>query len=73
MNPMQFFNMMSNPQQGIQMMIQQNPQFAQVYQMAQGKSPAELEQLAHNICQQRGIDYNAAMQAFNNFRGMIPK
>lgn len=73
MNPMQFFSMMNNPQQGLQTLMQQNPQIAQVYQMAQGKSPAELEQLARNICQQRGIDFNAAMQAFKSFGGMTPK
>ena len=32
--------------------------------MAQGKSPQELEQIARNLCQQRGIDFAQAWQMF---------
>lgn len=34
--------------------------------MAQGKNQQELEQTARNLCQQIGIDYNDALEQFNN-------
>lgn len=50
-----------------QRMMQQfsgNPLFQRAKQMAQGKSQQELEQVARNLCQQRGIDINAAFSQF---------
>ena len=32
--------------------------------MANGKSEAELRQIAQNLCQQKGIDMNQALQQF---------
>lgn len=32
--------------------------------MASGKSPQELEQIARNLCQQRGLNFEEAWQMF---------
>lgn len=52
------------------MMMQQvaknNPMFARAQQMAAGKTPEQIKQVAENLCKQRGIDINAAMQQFQN-------
>lgn len=57
-NPMmQMLAMMrggQNPQQVLFTMAQNNPQVRQVMQMMQGKSPAELRQMADNMAAQRG-------------------
>lgn len=57
-NPMmQMLAMMrggQNPQQVLLTMAQNNPQVRQVMQMMQGKSPAELRQMADNMAAQRG-------------------
>lgn len=75
-NPMQamgMLNSLSNPQQMMnQMMLgqfQNNPLFQRAQQMAQGRSPQELEQVARNLCQQRGIDLNQAIAQFNRVMG----
>ena len=83
-NPMQMFNPgngqnpmmqamqkmcnMQNPQQMMQGMFQNNPLFQRAQQMAQGKSEQELEQVARNLCQQRGVDFEAMKQ---QFQGMM--
>lgn len=43
-----------NPQTMLENMAQNNPQVRQVMQMMQGKSPAELQQMAENMAAQRG-------------------
>lgn len=57
-NPMmQMVGMLRNgksPQQFLMQMAQNNPQVRQVMQMMQGKSPAELRQMADNIAAERG-------------------
>ena len=42
-----------------------NSVLAQAMKMAQGKNPQELEQIARNICKERGIDYD---QMFSQFK-----
>lgn len=49
----------------LQQMYQNNPMFKRAQQMANGKSEKELQQIAVNLCKQRGIDIN---QAFNQFQ-----
>ena len=75
-NPMQMMGMLnerSNPNQMMtQMMNQQlsgNPLFQRAQEMAKGKSPQELEQVARNLCQQRGIDLDSAMNQFKQMMG----
>ncbi len=47
-------------------MAKNNPMFARAQQMAAGKTPEQIKQVAENLCKQRGIDINAAMQQFQN-------
>lgn len=49
----------------LQQMYKNNPIFKRAQQMANGKSEQELQQIAVNLCKQRGIDIN---QAFNQFQ-----
>lgn len=57
-NPMaQLMQMMQggkNPMAVLDMLAQFNPQVKQVRDMMQGKSPAELEQMARNMARERG-------------------
>ena len=57
-NPMlQMVGMLRNgkdPRQFLMQMAQNNPQVRQVMQMMQGKSPAELRQMADNIAAELG-------------------
>ena len=41
-----------------------SPLFERAQLMAQGKSSTELEQIARNICEQKGIKYEDAYKAF---------
>lgn len=45
-----------NPAMLIQQMAQSNPQMAQAARMIQGKSNAELQQMAINMCRERGTN-----------------
>lgn len=64
-NPMQMFNGNGNPLG----QIQNNPLFQRAQQMAAGKSPQELQQIAKNLCQQRGINMDEAYQQFKQMFG----
>lgn len=69
-NPMQLMGMMRNPKQAANSMFQQNlqanPLFKRAQQMAEGKTPEQLQQVAQNLCQQKGIDMNQALQQFQS-------
>lgn len=43
-----------------------NPLFARAQQMAEGKSPQELQQIALNICKEKGLDIDQMMQQFQS-------
>lgn len=65
MNAMQMIQMIrgsGNPQQALMQAAQQNPGLQQVLQMANGKTPDQLRQMALNMASQRGIDLNALAQ-----------
>ncbi len=47
-----------NPMQIVQQMAAHNPQMRQFYNMVNGKSPAELKQMAENMAQERGVSIN---------------
>lgn len=72
MNPMSMMQMFMgggkgfNPQQLLMGQMQNNPMFKQAQQMAQGKSPDELKQVCENICRQRGINFDDALQQFQS-------
>jgi hypothetical protein len=40
------------------------PLYQRAVQMADGKTSAELEQVAKNLCEQKGIKYEDALKAF---------
>lgn len=58
-NPMQLMNILSNPL------------YARAQQMANGKSSEQLEQIAKNICKEKGVDYEQAMHQFQSFSQMF--
>lgn len=65
MNLMQIVSAMrngGNPHQLMQQMAMSDPRAAQAMQMMQGKSPAELRQMATNMCRERGTTPEAVMQ-----------
>lgn len=53
-----------NPQQLLMAQFQQNPLFKRAEEMAKGKSPQEIEQIAINLCKQRGLNFDEALQQF---------
>lgn len=58
-NPLQLIGMLqnaNNPMALMQQVLGTNPQFKQVMQIAQGKSPQELEQYVRNLAQGQNID-----------------
>ncbi len=46
-----------------------SPLFKRAQEMGQGKSDAEIEKIARNICEQKGIRYDDAVQMFNQMFG----
>ena len=60
---------MTNPMQLMNILF--NPLYARAQQMANGKSPEQLEQIAKNICKEKGIDYEQAMRQFQSFSQMF--
>ena len=51
-----------NPINILQQMARNNPQAAQAVQMIGGKSPAELQQMAINMCRERGTTPEAVLR-----------
>ena len=47
--------------------MQNNPLFSRAQLMAKGKSDTELEQIAKNICREKGIDYTQAMNSIREW------
>lgn len=52
----------ANPMPMLQQMMSSNPQMAPMLNLVNGKSPAQLEQIARNLYKERGIDINQAAQ-----------
>lgn len=52
-------------------MFANNPAFRRAQEMAAGKSPKEIQQIAANLCQQRGIDMNEAYKQFTKQFGAM--
>lgn len=53
-----------------QLMMQGNPIFNRAMQMGNGKNETEMEQVARNICQNKGLDYDKMKSAFSNQYGI---
>ena len=53
--------------------LNSNPLYQMAQQMAQGKNSQELQQVALNICKEKGIDIEEAYKNFKQqFKGLIP-
>ncbi len=76
---MNFLNMyralMSNPNQFLQGLmsnnqIANNPMARNAIQMMQNKDEKGLEQMARNLCKERGVDVDKLVQQFRNQLGL---
>lgn len=52
----------ADPRQFLIQMAKNDPQAAQAERMLRGKSPAELQQMALNMCRERGTTPEAVLQ-----------
>ena len=74
-NMMSFFmNMMrsgGNPEAMLMQMLQQQntPMSSNILNMAKKKDTTGLEQLARNLCQQSGVDFDSEFKAFKEQLG----
>ena len=58
---------MSNKIQAmVNLAMRNNPMFKRVQQMMQGKNEQQLEELAKNLCKQRGVDLDTAVKQFQS-------
>lgn len=75
MNPINIFRMMkAGPQQFIQQMmgnnnVMSNPIARNAMQMAQKGDSKGIEQIARNLCKEKGIDFD---KAFSDFKNQFP-
>lgn len=66
-NPLQLIGMLrkaQNPMALIQQVLGSNPNFNQVMQLANGKSPQQLEQYVRNLYQSQGQNINQIASQF---------
>lgn len=77
MNPMmmlmQAMRSGANPLQWMQQQAGGNPQWGQLMQIVQGKSPQELRDIAANMAQQRGMNYSNLEKQLAQQMGMFGK
>ena len=76
-NPNQLIQMIKNgknPQQLIMSILEgqasNNPMGANLLNLAKGNRTAEIEKIARNIAQQRGIDFDKEFDAFKQMLGV---
>ena len=76
MNPMQLMQMLKrgNPQSFVFQMLEQNAQnnpfFANILQLARNNKTTEIEQIAMNMCKEKGIDFNKEFNSFKSNLGL---
>ena len=73
MNPMQMLQGIRNPQQFLQQMmgnsiVMKNPMARNAMQMAQNGDSKGIEQMARNLCKEKGID---ADDVFNQIKSIF--
>lgn len=64
-NPMMLMDAMRrgmNPMQFAQQMAMQDPRAQQAVNLLQGKTPEQVEQLARNMCREKGVDPDEMMR-----------
>lgn len=76
-NPMQVIMAMrngQNPQQIVMNMLQermsQTPMGQNLITLAQNNQTAQIEQIARNICNQRGVDFDKEFNSFKDSLGI---
>lgn len=76
-NPMQLIQMIkngANPQQLMMNILESQmantPMGQNLLTLAKGNQTQGIEQIARNICQQRGMDYDTEFNAFKNTLGI---
>lgn len=76
-NPMQLIQMIkngANPQQLMMNILESQmantPMGQNLLTLAKGNQTQGIEQIARNICQQRGMDYDTEFNAFKNALGI---
>ena len=75
MNPMQMLQGMRNPQQFLQQMMgnrqmMSNPIIKNAVGMVQSGDSKGIEQMARNLCKEKGIDADKAFESFKSQLGM---
>ena len=75
MNPIQIIQMIkggSNPQQLMMSFLQQqnNPMANNLLQMAQNGNTGGIEQVARNMCAQKGLDFDKEFSSFKQQLGI---
>lgn len=76
MNPIQLMQMLKrgNPQSFVFQMLEQNAQnnpfFANILQLARNNKTTEIEQIAMNMCKEKGIDFNKEFNSFKSDLGL---
>ena len=73
MQLMQMLQGSQNPMSLIQNILGSNPQFQRVMQMVNGKSTSQMEQIARNLCQQGGINFDSAVDNMRKMGLNIPQ
>ena len=73
MNPMDFLSMVKsgqNPQQMMLNVLQQgnNPMSQNLFNLAKQGNTTQIEQIARNLCAQRGMDFD---REFNSFKQQL--
>ena len=66
-NPLQLIGLLQNsqnPMMVLQQLLGNNPQYKNVMQMIQGKSPQEIEQFVRNLYQSQGQDIRQVASQF---------
>ncbi len=76
MNPieqmMQMVKMRQNPEQMMLQFLQQqnNPMSQNLLSLAKANNTQDIEKIARNICQQRGVDFDKEFTAFKQSLGL---
>lgn len=72
-NMWQFMQMLKqnpNPQQLVMQILEQqagsSPMYANILNLAKNGNTAELEQIARNLCKEKGLDYDKEFNSFKN-------
>ena len=73
MNPMDFLSMVKSGQYPQQMMLNvlqqgNNPMSQNLFNLAKQGNTAQIEQIARNLCAQRGMDFD---REFNSFKQQL--